>query len=141
VTFTRKNIEKILKNNPSLKIKDKPATRSKPKPKISTDLSSAERAYEERLQAQLLSREIRSWRRCRLKLVLAFPRQGLPGMTYLPDYEVIALDGQIELHEVKGGYTREDSRIKLKSAVDLFPAFTFVLAQQERGEWSAKRFK
>jgi hypothetical protein len=62
-------------------------------------------------------------------------------MTYLPDYEVIALDGQIELHEVKGGYTREDSRIKLKSAVDLFPAFTFVLAQQERGEWSVKRFK
>lgn len=39
---------------------------------------------------------------------------------YTPDFAVMAADGQLELHEVKGVWT-DDARVKIKVAADMYP--------------------
>ncbi len=61
---------------------------------------------------------------------------------YTPDYGVELPDGRLEYHEVKGGHIREDSWIKFKWAVDLYPQYTFVLARRRKdGSWAIERFR
>lgn len=61
---------------------------------------------------------------------------------YRIDFLVItAGEGQrVEFHEVKGHW-EDDARVKFKVAVDKFPWFTFVAAQQHRGEWVFERYE
>lgn len=58
-----------------------------------------------------------------------------PRTTYTPDFAVWLPDGRLELHEIKGGFAREDAMVKLKVAARLYPAVRFVLARWRRGEW------
>lgn len=48
-----------------------------------------------------------------------------PKTTYTPDFFVVKSDREIELHECKGGYTRDDARVKWKVAADMYPFFTW----------------
>jgi len=48
-----------------------------------------------------------------------------PKTTYTPDFFVVKSDMEIELHECKGGYTRDDARVKWKVAADKYPYFTW----------------
>jgi hypothetical protein len=41
------------------------------------------------------------------------------------DFAVMASDGVLEMHEVKGGYWQDDSRAKVKIAADMYP-FRFI---------------
>lgn len=50
----------------------------------------------------------------RLKIVLA------PGSTYTPDFMFTTWDGKTVVIEIKG-FWREDDRVKIKVASDLFP--------------------
>lgn len=52
---------------------------------------------------------------------------------YTPDFLVCRDDGVLECHEVKG-YWREDARVKIKAAAELFP-FRFVAVTRDRGVW------
>ncbi len=45
--------------------------------------------------------------------------------TYTPDFYVQLLNGEIEFHEIKGGYFRDDARVKFKTSQTIFPEFTF----------------
>ena len=54
--------------------------------------------------------------------------------TYLPDFLVMLADGSIEVHEVKGGFARDDAIVKLKVAADLYP-FTFRLCRYRGRKW------
>jgi hypothetical protein len=56
---------------------------------------------------------------------------------YTPDFVVMVHDGEMELHETKGPYAREDSLIKLRLAARLFP-FRVYLVTREGDRW---RFK
>ena len=56
---------------------------------------------------------------------------------YTPDFAVMRSDGAIELHEVKGGFVREDAWVKVKVAAAKFP-FQFVFAQEVKGVWTVK---
>jgi hypothetical protein len=47
---------------------------------------------------------------------------------YTPDFMVQFQDGTIEVHEVKGGFVREDAWIKLKWCAEHFP-FKVIMAQ------------
>jgi hypothetical protein len=59
---------------------------------------------------------------------------------YTPDFAVV-VDGALELHEVKGGYIREDAQLKFDVAVEQWgDIYTFVLAQWSRGTWTERRF-
>jgi hypothetical protein len=53
---------------------------------------------------------------------------------YTPDFAVMAKDGVIEMHEVKG-FMRDDAAVKIKVAASAFP-FRFKLVRLNRGEFS-----
>lgn len=46
---------------------------------------------------------------------------------YTPDFAVMLANGELEMHETKGAFRREDSFVKLKVAAEQFP-FRFYLA-------------
>ena len=55
---------------------------------------------------------------------------------YTPDFWVLRADGTQELHEVKGGFVREDAVVKFKAAAAMWGrAYRFYLAQWKGGEW------
>jgi hypothetical protein len=57
------------------------------------------------------------------------------GCVYRTDWFVHRKDGQIEIHEVKGGFAYEDSLVKLKVAASKYPMFKFFIHQWKGGEW------
>lgn len=61
---------------------------------------------------------------------------------YTPDFAVMAADGVIELHEVKGFWT-DDARVKIKVAADKFP-FRFMAmkprSMKAGGGWEVEEF-
>jgi hypothetical protein len=58
---------------------------------------------------------------------------------YTPDFAVLLADGEMEMHETKGPFFRDDAKVKIKVAAELFP-FRFILVQalpkREGGGWS-----
>ena len=86
-----------------------------------------EAAYETHLEYRRLAGEI-LWHRFHcINLRIA------PSTFYRPDFMVMAADGVVEIHEVKG-FTEEDSWIKIKTAADIFP-FRFLVAKKIKGGW------
>lgn len=61
---------------------------------------------------------------------------------YTPDFAVMAGDGVLECHEVKG-FWQDDARVKIKVAADLYP-FRFkamkAKAKKHGGGWSEEVF-
>ena len=61
---------------------------------------------------------------------------------YTPDFAVMAADGVIECHEVKGFWT-DDARAKIKIAADIYP-FRFkafkAKAKKDGGGWAVEEF-
>jgi hypothetical protein len=61
---------------------------------------------------------------------------------YTPDFAVVAKDGVLELHEVKG-FWADDARVKIKVAADLYP-FRFkalkARAKRDGGGWQEEAF-
>ena len=61
---------------------------------------------------------------------------------YTPDFAVMAADGAIECHEVKG-FWQDDARVKIKIAADQYPfRFVAVKAQAKKngGGWAYEEF-
>ena len=52
---------------------------------------------------------------------------------YTPDFVVIGEDDTLECHEVKG-FFRDDAKVKIKVAADLFP-FHFRLVRWQEKQW------
>ena len=61
---------------------------------------------------------------------------------YTPDFAVMLADGMIEMHEVKG-FWRDDAKIKIKVAAEMFP-FRFVAlkkrSKKSGGGWDVEEF-
>ena len=61
---------------------------------------------------------------------------------YTPDFAVLASDGVLECHEIKGFWT-DDARVKIKIAAELYP-FRFkalkARAKRDGGGWSEESF-
>lgn len=58
--------------------------------------------------------------------------------SYCPDFMVIFED-RIEMHEVKG-FWRDDARIKIKVAAEMYPFYLWKAMQLERGQWKVEEF-
>jgi hypothetical protein len=97
-------------------------------------------------EAKLNKTEARYLARLRM---LKFPWIGVQNITlkladdcrYSPDFWVINADGELEAHETKGGFIREDSTIKLKVAARQFPFIRFILCELHKGEWTLTHIK
>lgn len=61
---------------------------------------------------------------------------------YTPDFAVMKLNGEIELHEVKG-FWQDDARAKIKIAADMYP-FRFIALKvrpkKDGGGWAVEEF-
>lgn len=61
---------------------------------------------------------------------------------YTPDFAVVNdRTGEIELHEVKGGWIEDDAMVKFKTAAAMFPEYRWILVQQKKatGPWETLR--
>lgn len=99
-------------------------------------MNKTEAAYAERLRALQHAGEI-LWHRFEgIKLRLA------DNTFYTPDFAVLAADGVMELHEVKG-FWQDDARAKIKIAADQYP-FRFIAVRvrpkREGGGWAVEEF-
>ncbi|HET6207019.1 MAG TPA: hypothetical protein VFD98_09425, partial [Terracidiphilus sp.] len=59
-----------------------------------------------------------------------------------PDFAVMLVNGQLEMHEVKG-FWQDDARAKIKIAADQYPfRFIAVTAQSKKsgGGWAVEEF-
>lgn len=96
--------------------------------------NKTEAAYDELLRLRKLAGEIEDYRFEPFKLFLSHNVPGGRAATvYIPDFLVVFSD-HFEVHEVKG-FWREDAKVKIKMAAELFPWFKFIAVYAERGQW------
>jgi hypothetical protein len=99
-------------------------------------MNKSEAAYDGILRDALSLGDIQWYRFEGLKLRLA------DNTFYTPDFAVMAADGVMECHEVKG-FWRDDARAKIKIAAEQYP-FRFkavqALAKKHGGGWSEEWF-
>lgn len=105
------------------------ATGAKPMPKFK---SKTEAEYHNMLEIRKKAGEILWHRHEGVTLDLGDVR-------YTPDFLVLKTDGTLEVWEIKGGYVRPDSLVKLKIAASMFP-FRFFMAQKTKEGWTEKQF-
>ncbi len=99
-------------------------------------MNKSEERYAAHLEQLRMAGEILWYRFEGIKLRLA------DNTFYTCDFAVMAKDGVIEMHEVKG-FWQDDARAKIKIAADQYP-FRFVAmkarAQKHGGGWEAEAF-
>ncbi len=96
--------------------------------------SKAEARYADILEGQRRNGQIQKWRHEAITLKLA------DGVRFTPDFLVDENDGRMTLIEVKGEYIRDDARIKLRVAVEMYPGFRWFLVIAKRGgAWDVQR--
>ena len=99
-------------------------------------MNKTEAAYDAHL-AQLQHAGRILWRKFEgLKLRLA------DNTFYTPDFAVMAADGVIECHEVKG-FWQDDARAKIKVAADLYPFRFFAIRAKTKKDgcgWEVEAF-
>jgi hypothetical protein len=96
-----------------------------------------EREYEQLyLLPEKMAGELLDYKFHSICLVLGFD------FRYYPDYFVLPRTGRPQVHEVKGGYKREDAMKTFKAAVEQFGGyFDFYLCEKlDSGEWRITRY-
>ena len=100
-------------------------------------MNKLETAYSQYLDALKFGKDIVDYRFEPFKLILV---HGVPHQrnetSYKPDFLVIK--DVFEIHEVKG-FWRDDARIKLKMAAQMFPWFKFFAVTKKKGLWVWER--
>lgn len=99
-------------------------------------MNKTEKAYADHLELLRQAGEVLWVRFEGIKLRLA------DSTFYTPDFAVLAADGVMELHEVKGHW-QDDARVKIKVAADQYPfRFRAVKARPKRdgGGWAVEKF-
>lgn len=103
-------------------------------------MNRLESQYANYLELRKKAGEILDYRFEPMRLVLRHAVPGrAKGMTYTPDFLVVFQD-RFEVHEIKG-YWREDSRVKIKAAAELFEWFKFVGVTMDKiSGWKYEEF-
>lgn len=97
-------------------------------------MNRTEQKYAEYLELRRIASEISAWMFEPIKLRLAL------STFYTPDFMVIAKDGLVEFHEVKGHW-EDDARVKVKCVADKFHWFIFCgVTHSKRDGWSFEMF-
>jgi hypothetical protein len=99
-------------------------------------LNKTEGAYQQHLDLLQKAGEIVWYRFEAVTLKLG------PDVRYTPDFLIMLPDGQLEAHEVKGGWFRDDAKAKVRIAARMFPlAFQIVRARSKKdgGGWEVEK--
>ncbi|TXI24634.1 MAG: hypothetical protein E6Q61_04360 [Nitrosomonas sp.] len=92
-------------------------------------MNKTERAYSQYLQQLQHIGKIDWFKYEAVKLKLA------DNTFYTVDFMVMKSNGELEAHEVKGGYIFDDAMVKIKVAADLFPWPFFIVKKANGGTW------
>ena len=99
-------------------------------------LNKTEQAYGDCLEQRKQAGEIAWYKFEGIKLRLA------DNTFYTPDFAVMGVGGEMEMHEVKG-FWRDDAWVKIKIAADMYP-FRFIAvtarAKKAGGGWTIEEF-
>ena len=95
-------------------------------------MNKLEKDYAYQLEMLMLSGQILRWYYEHLNFRLA--RKTF----YMPDFMVVKKE-QIEFHEVKG-FWRDDARVKIKVAAQMYPWFKWVAVQWKKKQWIYEEF-
>lgn len=90
-------------------------------------MNGTERKYAQHLELLRHANAIAWWKFECLKFRLA------DNTYYTPDFAVMKTSGEMEMHEVKG-FWRDDARVKIKVAADIFP-FRFIAVKLQNNGW------
>jgi hypothetical protein len=94
-------------------------------------MNKLERAYMHLLDLRVKAGEIREYKYEAIKLRLA------DKTFYTPDFLVVTMNGNLELHECKG-FPRDDWKVKWKVCIEMYPDFKWVLVKHQKGQWDIK---
>lgn len=99
-------------------------------------MNQTEAAYGQQLELRKRAGDIQWYRFEGIKLRLG------DGVFYTPDFAVMASDGVIEIHEVKGRW-QDDAKVKIKVAAEMYP-FRFIAIRKalkrDGGGWKVEEF-
>lgn len=100
---------------------------------VAGEMNGLEKAYAAHLETRRVCGEIIGWKFEAIKLKLAHKT------FYSPDFLVIALSYQLELHETKGHW-EDDAILKFKMATQMYPEFRILAVHRLRKptRWSFK---
>ncbi len=134
----RKQIEQRLKDgelkSSSFKKPNSPIGRLKALGrKKAGSMNKTELAYSQHLQLLQHAGQIDWFKYEAVKLRLA------DNTFYTVDFMVMKSNGELEAHEVKGGYIFDDAMVKIKVAADLFPFPFFIVKKANGGTWDIKK--
>jgi hypothetical protein len=62
-----------------------------------------------------------------------------PDMTFLPDFKLYMISGEVDYVDVKGKMVWEDSLVKARAAAVIYPAHRFYVAKLANGAWSIRQ--
>lgn len=96
-------------------------------------MNKTEKNYSNHLAKMKLAGQILDWRHEAFNLRLA------DRTFYKPDFQVLTIDREIEIIEVKGYQFRDDALVKFKVAAEAMPWFRFVAVFWEDRQWKRKR--
>ncbi len=107
-------------------------------------MNKTEAAYSQDLEFRRVAGDVSWWKFEPVKLRLA------TNTSYTPDFMVVkkqVLNGvivtEIEMHEIKG-FWRDDARVKIKVAAEMYPHFKFIAVQKIKmrygGGWKVEEF-
>ena len=97
-------------------------------------MNRTEKLYSGMLEKLKLSGEILAWRFEAITFRLGHR------CNYTPDFLVVT-PREIQIHEVKGGYVREDGLVKWKLAAECHPEFRFFLCRYRNGKWNVEQYR
>lgn len=100
----------------------------------SGQMNKTEAAYAQLLDAKKHAGEIIDWRLHPIRVRLA------DRTYYVPDFLVMTADREIQIHEVKGGYTTEKGQLKIKLCAEVLPWFRVFKCSKKGGEWVIQEF-
>lgn len=113
-----------------------PRFRARQTRRIPGTMNKLEAAYHERLTRLQATGEVAWFGYEAIRIKLA------PLTTWLPDFAVLLPTGELQLHEVKGGFWMDDARVKVKLAAEMYPFFTVIAVTRPRKseDWKFEEF-
>jgi hypothetical protein len=101
--------------------------------KSGTKMNSLEQAYAANLNVGISTGQLLDWKYEGLKFRLA------KRTWYTPDFVVLHKDLHLSIDEVKG-FWRDDARVKIKCAAEMFPWFEFRAISSNGRDWDVEQF-
>ncbi len=99
-----------------------------------TDMNKTEAEYAQLLEARKAAGLVLGWKFHPIRVRLA------KNTFYEPDFLVMTADREVQIHEVKGGFTTKEGQSRIKLCAEILPWFRMFKCSKIDGEWQIREF-